>query len=669
MTHAAPRTETWIIDYLRSHQALPAPAGFSFERFMTEPSLLPNAIDQFGEFSPTDGQSEVPSVPGNLPRAAPRGEHLAWVLHDAEHVYVFMRSVDAPTLHGKSDMQGSITMLRLITPDIARVISCGIDHQGQTTLGASAYDLIVRQKPFEKRQIKVMVQRVMFEGAQWDGFALERSSLEGFIVEGRLRMSLSRVCLSSVEAVAWGSGVPWGIRSDEMVEVRLVESSTPSPWPIVRRVELVYDPASETGRFHLHMDSLYRPDEPQPHARELEAWKRYDTSDVAVRLNGRLEMTTAAHLVKSREFPIAEGDNHLRVTTIGGEALSCHFNKVSGNRLHVPDLGTPVAALDVPDLVRRIEDDSRRELSRIREELSRGPLHYKAWGHYLASSIGRAVHYLGIDRSLLEVVRHHADLCLTLTDTQGNFLGRHMPHMAASPKPWTGGAYDTGPAGELWVVAYRLFGDEKYLEASRRLVSCYRDYRVEFNQNYAGFALYHLSEHYRLTAEPLALEHATYIAEHCVLRGLLLEGYHAGHNYYTVYGGITVRGMGQLAQVLPEDHPLRPRLVDGLYRMVNQLARRIQPDGLFDSLDRHFLGMPLLVWGMMSCAPVMRLEDRGALDRMFVHMAKAPVEYYAGGTERMTRAFHRYAESELVRYLAMRPALLAGASIDSKTFW
>jgi hypothetical protein len=679
--HPHSHTQTWIIDYARTHLAPPVPHGFHWDRFVQHPLSIDNPIENFGSFSPNDGQSEVASVPANLPRSKPTGAYLAWVLHNPDFIYILFCAKHPPALHDKLEHQGAITIVKLLSHDTTSVFSATLDQDGRPSTGVSGYGLVMRQTPVPSVAVSIRSQRISHLDAHWDCFEIPRHGMGNFIVNNTLRMSISHISLAAIESVAWGSGVPWGIRADEMIDVTLHDqpSLQPSPqpgsqpglppWPTVTRAELDYDPRSETGRFRFHLDGLYAPEEPLPNRHPKETWKPLDPQTLTLRFNGRLVTLPARPITQTRPLPIRDGLNDLRLTSIGGLALQTTFHKLSGNHILAPSLGTPPAAFDLASTMHLISRECDKFLTQHRQDQAKGPLTYQAWAPYYATSIARAVHHLGQDKACLQILRDNADLCLLLTDSDGNFLGRHLPAMAANPKPWSGGAYDTGPAGELWVMAHRLLGDKKYLTASSRLVKLYKNYRVEFNQNYAGFALYHLAEHYRLTRDSEALDHALHYAQHCVCRAMLPDGFHAGHNHYTVYGGITTRGLAQLAQILPPSHPFYPHLRDCVIRMVNQLIHRLQPDGLFDAMDRNHTAMRLWISGMLACAPILDKADRPALDRVFVHMMQTDSNYWYSGNQNMSYAKHRLVESELVRYLAIRPKLLANQDIDPFQLW
>ena len=121
----------------------------------------------------------------------------------------------------------------------------------------------------------------------------------------------------------------------------------------------------------------------------------------------------------------------------------------------------------------------------------------------------------------------------------------------AAPKPFEGGAFTHGAVGEALLLAERVTGDSRYLAAASRAAKAYRLYPWEDNQNYAAFALWHLAELYMRDRSPLTLGRAVYYASHFAARGIDLSGAQDGHNYYTGYSNITLKGLARLLEVLP----------------------------------------------------------------------------------------------------------------------
>jgi hypothetical protein len=212
-----------------------------------------------------------------------------------------------------------------------------------------------------------------------------------------------------------------------------------------------------------------------------------------------------------------------------------------------------------------------------------------------------------------EWLRELGEFTLGLQREDGTFAGFHLSADKLSKIPWQGGAYDSGPIGEFWVRYHQLTGDARFLEASRRLVRAYSQYRIEFNPNYAAFGVYHLAAHYEATGETEALDHLEYYLRHCVTPGFLPLGFHGGHNYYTVYASIILRALGMGAAVLPKGHALAPRLLALSRRMGNQVLARLQEDGSLDSRDRHFVGETLWSDGLFAIAPLLEGAERKQL--------------------------------------------------------
>ena len=104
-----------------------------------------------------------------------------------------------------------------------------------------------------------------------------------------------------------------------------------------------------------------------------------------------------------------------------------------------------------------------------------------------------------------------------------------------------------------------MLGDERYLDAAKRAADAYGLYSLECNTNYMAFVLWHLSELFQLTGEAKHLERALWYTKHAILRGMTPSGAQPGHNYYSAYGNITLKGLAKLLRVLPAAHDFRSR--------------------------------------------------------------------------------------------------------------
>lgn len=659
--------ERWILYYDRVYEAAPWPFAQPWESFVEKPDALVQAADDFGRASPCDGLSETPSVPAHLPRAVPQGHYRMAVYHDAAYLYVFLDAAPGPTLVPREELQRiphlagvntSYPVLTILSADAGVAYRFGLDAKSlpQCHVTAVAYGPRAKAPPAAAVTWDFrMVSRAEGTLSCW---RILRASLAEAWVGPTLRLSLSSLEFTSMESVAWGSQNNWGPRPDEMGTIRLVEKREPPAWPVIQRVEFLYDPQTECGRFRIRWRGAYSAGEDFSKVGEKRRSLNAQVARCALRLNGRLQMLDLVDGVESPEMEILDGVNRLQVASIGGPMVAVDFEKRSGIRL-VDSVLPPAPPVDQARIQARLRAECQAAIREMDARRAAGkPFGHRWMAAILAASCGRAQHYLKEDPRLLEVLREEADGALTLQRPDGTYSGGHLWKDARSPCPWAGGAYDSGPVGELWVLARQLLGDPKYLDASRRLLEATRLYPVEFNHNYAAFELFHLAAHYRLTREPLALERGLYYARHCAGADILPLGYQGGHNYYTVYGAITLRGLAQFTRVLPEREPARIVLRERCLRMANQLISRLQPNGLYDACDRYYLGEHLWVGGLFSVAFLLEPADVARLDAVVQRMLHCPAEAWDQAP------LTRLCESDFIRYLTFRDRLLAGDRID-----
>jgi len=656
--------ESWILHTSKQYDALPWPYPHNWEEVVRSDKPLIAACEDFGQVSPTDDSSEIPSVPTDLPRAMPRGKYAMAVYHDAQYLYVLLDIVDAPAIVTPEMFakqvqvpadETSINTLIILSADERLLYRFSRDREGrhQAAVRSALYGPRGDTPPpvaFESQR-----EQQRREGGERIGWRLERAGLEAAFDGNRIKLSISHVGYRSVEYVAWGGGDLWGPRPDEMGTVRLVPEPQISPWPVCRRIELHYDPQRETGRFRLYWQDPYGPEEKV--VSKSEPNRTIPPHSCSLRLNGRQQQIDMGDEILSDELPIPDGHNFVEASTIGERSLRIYFEKRSGNRIEPMPYPAPTA-MTREAVIERIRQETAVAHAALLERKRLGePLNMRLWPSYHAASAGRAFALLEPDERLREILRVVADETLELQRPDGTFSGFHLGPGRSSTKDaprWAGGAYDTGQAGELWAVAAAVLGDEKYRDASHRLLNAYEQYRIEFNHNYAAFTLYHLSAHYRLTRDPLALEHGLYYARHLAANKILPLGYQAGHNYYSVYGFITLRALAHFCQVLPEGEPYRAELRELTLRMANQLITRLQPDGSFDSRDRYFLGERLWLSALFSVAFLVKGDDLQRLDDVLQLMLAAPPE---------TRRYGLL-ESEVVRYYACRERLLSGEKVE-----
>lgn len=658
--------ERWIIHYDAHYDAVPWPYPVSWEQFVQSPQALEHPCDDFGRAAPCDGLSETPSVPPHLPRLQPRGRYRMAIYHDSHWLYAFLDAQNGPAIVTPEDLRAIphlrdvhhvYPVLALLTADERFTCTFGLDGRGQPRAAMQPVAYGSRKPSPPSWEPEFALHVIPTEGGDLSCWRIARAGIAAAFQGDLLRVSISRMHLPSIEAVAWGSHTTWGPRPDEFGTVRLVAGRTTPSWPIARRIELLYEPATESGRFVVQWEGRYEASEAEvqvyPDKTQIVPWRQF-----ALRLNGEQHLYDMAEEAQTAAAPLVDGHNDIVVATPGGPAVRMTLEKRSGNRIAAPS-GPAIAAYGRDWLVERVRRECEQAIAVSLDASGTGQRVYRGWETYHAASLGRVYHYLDPNPRLLEALRVEADYAMGLQREDGSFEGFHMARLGRKPTPWAGGAYDSGPAGELWCVAARLLGDPKYLQASQRLLHAYKDYRVEFNYNFAAFALYHLVTHYRLTRDPLALEHALHYCRHCVAVDLMPLGFHAGHNYYTCYGSITLRGMAQLCAVLPGDDPYRATLREQCIRMANQVLARQQPDGSFDGFNRFFLGQRFWSWGLFSVAFLLPPDDVARLDAAIQRLL-----HYRDVSTSPAGTFDRLAESDLVRYYAHREGLLRGEKID-----
>jgi hypothetical protein len=657
--------EHWILHDANEYEAVPWPFRRTWDEFIAAPEALTETREDFGRAAPCDSLSETPHVPPNLPRLAPRGRYRAAIYHDAEFLYGFIDAQNGPVIVSDEAL-ANIPHLRGLNPlypvlvllsrDQRFIFSFGLDGRGDPAGRVAPLVYGARKRDPEPRELKWDLRIVRRADGELTCIRVARASIADTFDGGVTRLSLTRMHFGSIEAVAWGSHTTWGVRPDEMRTVRLVERRETPPWPRVRRVDMLYEPAAEKARFRVTWDGPYEPSE-LGSVKYLDPNQQAAMDKCVLSWNGREHVLDLRAHVESPEIPVPDGFNRLQIRSTGGPQLQIELEKWSGNRIIEIDL-PEVPAWSHERVLARLRDEVEAGLKRVQERASQGEARkYTGWATYEAASLGRAHHYLTPDPRLLEALRIEADFVLSLQRPDGSFAGLHTARYGKPTVPWAGGAYDSGPAGELWVLAARMLGDAKYLDASRRLVHAYRDYRVEFNYNFAAFALYHLVTHYAFTRDDLALEHALYYAKHCVAIDILPLGFQAGHNYYSCYGSITLRGIALLAGLLPDGDPYKAVLREQAIRMANQAITRQQPDGSFDGRDRYFIGRRWWMWGLFPVAFQLDAENVARLDKVIQRMLAVP---HAPGNISSGHVL----QSDAIRYFAHREKLLRGERID-----
>lgn len=129
--------------------------------------------------------------------------------------------------------------------------------------------------------------------------------------------------------------------------------------------------------------------------------------------------------------------------------------------------------------------------------------------------------------------------------------------------------FDNGEAGVAMFELFAATKEEKYLASARRAADCAAARPLARNWNYNSFSVALLAEAFRATGERRYLDAAVHKARVGVIPGQLTDGPHVGrwvdaHNARPAYHYIMMRGLAQLAAVLPADDPARAEIMRAL---------------------------------------------------------------------------------------------------------
>ena len=621
--------ERWNLYIDKTYQVTPWPwPGLSWDDMVTGIlPPLPHAIDDFTCYSPGDGSVEAPHVPTDMPHEWPRCRTVMAAYHDGDWLHVFVHAQRPPhPIPELQDVANEDFSLVLQMDGVERGLYFGLNEKGEGIACAQVWDVDLQPKgAYENEPWRSLVSRGGTERADappgiidggvnarimdaHDGIAaawrIDRRLFASALRAGALPVTVGRRCYQSAEAVSWGSCITWRPRTDRMGQFVFVDELHPQHLPVLRRVDLLYDPASETGTVCAAWVGLSH----EGHIRDAVKgdYEAY-VDKVTFALNGR-EQTVPLGPESVAQFEIPDGWNRLEILTAIDEPRVVTFQKLSGNR--VVTTGRAQAA-GLPAV-----DDVRRAFAAwhgVHEKDYRGK---GTWGpedarHYCLCHCGIfhaepymvACEHLGDRHEYRQRIVEACDRMLAAQHPAGWFPCRCWgPETAEQEsRPGDGGAFTNGSVGEGLLMAGRLLDQAAYVDAGRRAAD-YAWYRWEDNQNYAAFAVWHLAMLYELEPDPATLAKAVYYAQNFASRGITTSGAQDGHNYYTAYGSITLKGMARLLEVMPGDHEFRAELRDRTLRFANQVLSRQQPSGLFAGRNRKYLGYHHLVPGLSAVA-------------------------------------------------------------------
>ena len=510
----------------------------------------------------------------------------------------------------------------------------------------------LEREPFKPLDLDHEARVIRHEKGLLAAWRVGREHLDAGMDGNRIRFTAGRRCYATAELVSWTSNVVWDTRPDELGTLVFVDEPTaprgrnqvlgtpadcccaaadsrrlcgelrspmppgrrraqgrpsrptqsprkenlPRPrTPRIRRIDLTYEPADETAVFTAHWDGVWSPERVE-RSRSQHYQDRLGLYTVA--LNGQ-ERTGSIEPVTRDEFHVPDGWNRLEYLNAAGQPpLVVSFQKVSGRRI-VPGAKTEDGQLPS-------EAELAEQFRQWHAETEQTYCAPGTWGRETGvPSVKEPVHCL--DHNGVFWMEPYALACLHLErraeyeervrETCERVLsherdGHWYPCLCVDPEgaePFQGGAFAHGSVCEALVLGHRVLDEVRYLEASVRAVEAYRQYLWEDNQNYCAFALWHLAELYAQTRSAEALDWGLYYLQFAGSQ-IGLSGAQGGHNYYSGYGAITLKGLAKFLGVLPEAHPRYPWLRDKVIRFSNQMISRQQPSGLFAERNRKYLG-------------------------------------------------------------------------------
>jgi len=605
-------TEYWNLYLAKEHFAVPWPwHDVTWEGLGEAPPVsLPLSTDDFTRYPPGDGSLSMSGVPANRPRELPTCVTQMAVYHDEHNVYVMLNALKSaqpiPELadNGREDLT---CIFEVDGP--GRALYFGLNQDGESICLPKVWDedclapedyarypwSQFREDPWKPLDIDQDARIIRHETGLLAAWRIGRSHLAGGMSGERIRFTAARRCYATAELVSWASEVVWDTRHDELGSLTFVDEPTSPRTPRIRRIDLVYEPRKEAGVFTAHWDGVWSPERIE---RSSSVHYRSQLGLYTIALNGQ-EQTGSIEPVTRTEFPVPDGWNRLEyLNAVGQPPLAISFQKLSGRRI-VPG----VMAVDgqLPD-----ESELAEQFRSWHEETERMYRAPGTWGPETGvPQVIDPVHCL--DHNGVFWMEPYALACLYLErceeyearvrETCERVLshereGHWYPCLCVDPEgtqPFAGGAFGHGSVCAALVLGYRVLGELRYLEASARAVEAYRMYLWEDNQNYCAFALWHLAELYAQTQAAEALDWGAYYLQFAGSQ-IDLSGAQGGHNYYSGYGAITLKGLAKFLGVLPETHPKSPWLRDKVIRFCNQMVSRQQTSGLFAERNRKYLG-------------------------------------------------------------------------------
>ena len=643
-------TEHWNLYLDRDYQAMPWPwPGTSWEELTAaQVEALPHAVEDFTRYSPSDGPTDMAQVPNGMPREAPVAITRLAVYHDTEHIYIFIDAVrPAQPIPQLVDLVNEDFSCVIPLNGEARGLYFGMNERGEAIGCVQIWDPDIQPEGAENDwPFSLLTDNpgagpsASRAGILRDGYRarclatdhgyvgclqIDKRLIAGGMRDNSFSFSAGRCCYATIELLCWGSPIIWSPRPDQHGRIELVTARRESHLPQLYRLDMHYHPHEERGELVAAWRAGVTPDALAQLATGQYAGYLGKTT---VALNG-IEATLDMAPTTRATFPIPDGWNRLEVLTATAPPAVVNFQKVSGRR-PIPSRALVAATPELGEL-----NEAFRAWHQAHEQNYRGQ---GTWGNPTTSAhclchdgIFHLLPYLFACRHLEhlpvyeERIRETCTRMLANQHRDGWFpcYCSSVNHPGYVPKLGEGGAFTNGSVGEGIALASVLLDEPRWLEASLRAAD-YRWYRWEQNQNYAAFALWHLAALQEIVPRDEWIDKAVYLAQF-VTRDIGLSGAQDGHNYYTGYGNITLKGMARLLRVLPAEHPYYPTLRDKTIRFTNQTLARQQPSGLFAGRNRKYLGYHHLAPGLFAVADALPELVTGLIPAL-VAMTRSVIE-------------------------------------------
>ncbi len=556
----------------------------------------------FLRYSPTDGVTDWAQVP-LLPREAPACRTRLHVHHDDANLFVFVHA-DQPAnpIPELADCRNEDYCVAIPGPIPEWGFYFGMNQEGEhigcsQVWNAAAVQALSGKAPAATGDSGVMGWPGQSLAGRYDARVLPLATggriacfqiACNLVNAGRsIALSVGRTCYATGEWVSWGAPIVWSPRYDAHGRVRLVDTPPPPDRPRLTRLDLLYNPDDETAT----LDSQWSGTD--DHAMEPFRAGQYKAfaDTVLFALNGH-ETPAPLGRVSQAVFPIPDGWNHLEVMSTATPVQAVSFGKVSGATLVArPEFNG--ARMPSRDALRKAFANWHDRLEATYQGAGAWPWGGRGLTCLCHGGVFNIEPYLLADPAWQEPI-HETRICecceraLAAQKPAGWFPCTCSAN-TREPELGDGGAFTNGSVGEALVLASTRLDEPAWLDAAKRAAG-YAWYRWEPNQNYAAFALWHLAALHEREPDAGWLTSALYLARHFVIRDIGPGGAQGGHNFFTGYANITLKGMARLLAVLPDNDPFRSLLKNKTIRFANQILSRQQPNGLFAARNRRFLG-------------------------------------------------------------------------------